>query len=997
MKAVVKQPRIYVYTEPQYEPQGILKVGYTSTGNVDKRIREQFPIAKPGASPYRTLLDVPAIDDQGNPFTDKKVHAYLKLSGVPCLKRADGHDTEYFQCPLATVEHAIAEIKAGHRFEPTRYLTYPMRPEQCQAVEQTSGYFLSHPREQADSLPPKFLWNAKMRFGKTFTAFQLAKQMKWTRMVVLTYKPAVEDEWRRELLDHVDFEGWQFVSRDGLAFEDADPSKPICWFISFQDILGVDRQTGEGKARFEVAHSVDWDCVVLDEYHFGAHREGAKAIYELASVDDDLNRAVDPEDREAEEAEASITPPVGIVPLQTKTLLYLSGTPFQALQSGEFLEEQIFTWSYIDEQRAKESWQGDLGSNPYAELPQMKLVTYELSPALRAVAEQGENNEFSLNEFFRATPSNKDRTASFVHEAEVQHFLEFISGRHVVNRFSEDGRKIETSAPLAPKGGATHSLWFLPNIAACRAMKELLDRQQNAALFSGHKAVLAAGPEAGMGVRAKDPVVEAIGDGVSGRTITLSCMKLTTGVTVKQWSAVLILRDIASPETYFQTAFRCQSPWAETGFDPKNPTARKILKSSCLVYDFSPQRALNLVFEYCSINNRENRRLGDVLSEFEHLLPIYAYADGLLQRLKADDIWNFAAVGTGKTMLARRWQSLLLVIVTKETITKLQANPELIDAVQGLEQFRAYKASIGETLSHIIAEEERLAKPKREGREPTAKESEEDKSLRKEKQALREALVRFLTRVPHFMYLTDFREESLTDVIRELDSELFERVTGMKVVDFDKLVQIGLFNKALITQAILAFRRFEEPSLNYMGGGRILKKIGTFDASVSPEESDEVLGIPKRVRYAIKPISSDRLGRSARQIVAALLPSRTFSFRGSEKLLHRYEAGTKLCLYEKGSGIFAWIELDGPVGPGKMAKKALADPDLFLFDAPIRDSGWVDPPVVIDVALRSQLDWIVGKNKTRWAALVRTATVINEHDYLLLTRQSVDERNLPAE
>jgi hypothetical protein len=999
--SAVRKPRVYVYTEPQFaakpwtgdrQGSGLLKIGYTSTGDSEKRIRQQFRTAKPGETPFSILYDTEALTDAGVEFMDHGVHNWLVRDGVRRIFTDEGGRTEWFECTVDEVKHAIAEIKAGRSFERQRHETYAMRPEQIAAVEKAAAYYLANPRQGEDGPAPKFLWNAKMRFGKTFATFQLAQFMGWKRLLILTYKPAVAAEWERELMTHVDFEGWQFVHRDGLQLEEADPERPICVFASLQDILGTEEKNGRrvGKARFAEARKIDWDCIGLDEYHFGAHRDGAKILYERESVDGSYAPLA--EDLEMAREEAAI-PDLDELPLRRKHLLFLSGTPFRALSSGEFLEDQIYTWSYADEQRAKAAWRPENGPNPYRMLPEMTLATYELSPALRAIAEKGETNEFSLNELFRAewprgengTPDRSGQP-TFVHEAEVQHFLEFISGRHMTEVFTEDGRKIEIHAPLVASSGADHTLWFLPDVPACKAMGELLRRKSSTALFGDVTVVIAAGNEAGMGAKAKEPVVEAIASRKTRRTFTLSCMKLTTGVTVPQWSAVLIMRDITSPETYFQTAFRAQSPWTEK--DPHGEGGIRVLKENCIVYDFSPQRAVNLVFEYCASNNREGRKIEHVLEEFVGLLPIYAYAGGVSERLSADKVWEYAAVGVGATMLAKRWQSTQLVRVDDQTLSKVLNYPELVKALDGLEQFRSLKSSVRDQMQKIISAEQALKKPRSEGREPTREESVLDKANRKAKQDLREKLVKFLTRVPHFMYLTDFREEALRDVIRELDSELFERVTGMRVADFDQLAQLGLFNSALINQAILAFRRFEEGSLNYVGGGRIIKRIGAFDTSVTPEERDESLGIPSRVKYAIKPIAPDRTGRSVREVLATIFKAGVFAFSPKEQLLWRYADGTKLCIYEKGSGVIAWLELAGGVAQGSRARQILADPDLFPLEAPVKDFGWVEPTVVIDDDMRSNLDWMSGKVDEQWGYMVLGSSIITEHDFRLLTGQS---------
>ena len=991
--------RVYVYTEPGKYEEGdrVVKIGQTATGDSLARIWAQYPTAKPGDRPFILLADFEAVNRNGNRITDKAVHAFLRDAGFQQLRGASksGDDkrrqTEWFRCSVEDVENAMLSLRDGRRYEPSRHLAYQMRPEQRRAVEITSRYFAANPRSQAGEAPPRFLWNAKMRFGKTFTAFQIAKHMGWTRVMVLTYKPAVENEWYQEIASHIDFDGWQMISRGRMDYEQADQSKPIVWFASFQDIMGRDRETGEGKQRFEAARAIEWDAVILDEYHFGAHRDGARVVYDPSFAEESEDPTADPEDLEAVRDLAAITPEVGVVPLDTRHLLYLSGTPFRALKSGEFSEDQIFTWSYADEQAAKAAASARGGYNPYADLPQMQLITYELSPELRSVAAQGMDNEFSLNEFFRAVRpegAGPDDDPVFLYEEHVLSFLEFLVGNTTTSHFAADGTRIEAYPPIAAKVGADHTFWFLPNVPACRAMRRLLERHR---AYAGYQIILAAGDEAGMGAKAKHPVVEAIGEALrpgadKRRTITLSCMKLTTGVTIKQWSAVIVLRDISSPETYFQTAFRAQSPWSER--DPEEPTAQKIMKQSCFVYDFSPQRALNIVFEYCVNNNRGGKRIGDAIGELLHFMPVIAISDGIRQVIQPDEIWEYATVGVGATMIAKRWQSPLIVNVSDEALTRLMDDPQTIEAIGGIEQFRALKRDLGDDLRHIVSESKALKAPDREGRTPTPEEAKRKDVNRKAKKELREKLIKFLTRIPHFMYLTDFREEAIEDVIRRLDTDLFRRVTGLGVDDFDRMVQIGLFNRAHINQAIIAFRRFETDSLNYVGGGFVHQRFGGFDTALRLDEVDDVLGVSRDIRYAIKSVGTDRIGRPARDTVQALFDAGRFAFSANERLLRRYGPGTRIALYEKGVGVIAWIELAGRPRPGYVAKRVIADPDLYPIDAPIQSCGLVDPPFVLTDHARASLDWFALQPDVQWSALVHGPKMITERDFVTLTRQN---------
>ena len=354
-------PRIYAYSDSHEQFLGLLKIGYT-TKSVDERVRQQYPILSPGKPTYTIHLDESAVRKDGSTFTDREVHKHLIRAGY--LNRTG----EWFKCSVEDVKSAINAIKAGNLQHHGRSDTFTMRPEQAEAVHKTAAFFSSYQHDE-DNQVPHFLWNAKMRFGKTFASYQLALKMGWKRVLVLTFKPAVQSAWEDDLLSHVDFVDWQFINRDGLSYEEADKSKPFVCFGSFQDFLGKN-SAGGIKLKNEWVHVIHWDCVIFDEYHYGAWRENAKELFE----------AEDKKEVKAQEGAGIDFFDEDILPITTSHYLYLSGTPFRAIESGEFIEEQIFNWTYSDEQKAKHEWQGE--GNPYAALPRMVLMTYQLPDSI---------------------------------------------------------------------------------------------------------------------------------------------------------------------------------------------------------------------------------------------------------------------------------------------------------------------------------------------------------------------------------------------------------------------------------------------------------------------------------------------------------------------------------------------------------------------------------------------------------------------------------------
>jgi len=662
--------------------------------------------------------------------------------------------------------------------------------------------------------------------------------MSWKKILVLTFKPAVQSAWEEDLKSHIDFKGWQFISRNGLTFEDIDKSKPFVCFGSFQDYLGKN-DVGGIKTKNEWVHTTNWDCVVFDEYHYGAWRENAKDLFE----------AEDKKEVKFGEGEGIDYFDEEIMPITTNAYLYLSGTPFRAITSGEFIEEQIFNWTYSDEQKAKEEWtcteqgQSECSENPYASLPRMVLLTYQLPDSIREIAIKGEFNEFDLNIFFSAY--GEGFTAKFKYEDEVQKWLDLIRGSYLETTI--DNLKLGAKKPPMPFSDArllnvlSHTFWFLPSVASCYAMNNLMAQKQNK-FYHDYKIIVAAGTNAGIGVEALPPVFEAMDNPLKTKTITLSCGKLTTGVTVKPWTGIFMLRNSSSPETYFQAAFRVQSPWTIFNSDDKSPNKEEIIKQECYVFDFAPDRALRQIADYsCRLNVNESNPEKKV-EEFIHFLPVLAYDGSSMKQIDAAGILDMAMSGTTATLLARRWESALLVNVDNNTLQRLMNNEKAMQALMNIEGFR----NLNQDIETIINKSESVKKTKKEAneRDLTKEEkkelTEEEKKYKSLRKQIQEKLIKFATRVPVFMYLTDYRERSLKDVITQLEPGLFKKVTGLSVVDFELLVSLGVFNSALMNDAVYKFKRYEDASLVYVGVNKHEgEDVGLYDTVLSEKDYQE--------------------------------------------------------------------------------------------------------------------------------------------------------------
>lgn len=810
------RPRIYAYAIADAAHHGLLKVGQT-TRDVKRRVAEQLRTA--AIQNFTIELDEAAERDDGTLFTDHDVRLALVKKGF------ENTTLEWVRCTVADVATVLAELRSGKQLGGTHHETFGLRDEQLDAVNKTQRYYQSIWAEDANAVP-RFLWNAKMRFGKTFTTYQLAKKLQTKRVLVLTFKPAVEDAWKTDLENHVDFDGWQYLSRStGGDPTQIDRAKPVVYFGSFQDLLGHDA-AGNIKPRNAWLHAVNWDLVVFDEYHFGAWRDTAKELFEgeddavvkketkleyageLDGINEDLNVL---SHREAE-----------FLPITTRAYLYLSGTPFKALATGEFIEEQIFNWTYTDEQRAKVAFAATYPAkrNPYGALPQMRLLTYQMPDELLAIASGGEFDEFDLNAFFEAT--NTGTAAEFKHKSDVQKWLDIIRGGYAAQ--SAELLKTGTRPPfpysdvrLLPY--LQHSFWYLPNVAACHAMANLLAERHNT-FWLGYEVVVAAGTAAGVGLEALPPVRSAIGSGFATKTITLSCGKLTTGVTVAQWSSILMLRNLKSPESYFQAAFRVQSPWSIKNPNGDNPTEEEILKPVCFVFDFAPTRALRQLSEYGIGLSPGESNPENAVRDLVAFLPVLAFDGANMTQIDAGGILDIAMAGTSATLLARKWESALLVNVDNGTLRRIFDSPEAMAAVARIEGWRALGDKVIETIINKSEKVKDLKTKAKEG-ELSANEkkelSEEEKEYKSKRRLVQEKLIKFATRIPAFMYLTDFRENTLQDVITKLESDLFLTVTGLSVQDFHLLVRLKVFNTEQMNQAVFAFRRYEDASLRYTG------------------------------------------------------------------------------------------------------------------------------------------------------------------------------------
>tara|TARA_R110001592_G_scaffold162565_1_gene395834 strand:- start:513 stop:1961 length:1449 start_codon:yes stop_codon:yes gene_type:complete len=472
----------------------------------------------------------------------------------------------------------------------------------------------------------------------------------------------------------------------------------------------------------------------------------------------------------------------------------------------------------------------------------MVMLTYKLPSNIEEIAKRGEFDEFDLNEFFSA--EGKDEDAKFKHINEVQKWLELIRGN-----FSEtiyDNLRQGGTKPAMPfsdyriKNNLNHTVWFLPDVKSCHAMANLLKSRQNT-FYRDYQVIVAAGTKAGIGIKALPPVLLKMEPSpIDTKTITLTCRKLLTGVTVRPWTGIFMLRNTTSAQTYFQSAFRVQSPWTVSELSEKdNKTKDIILKEECYVFDFAPNRTLKLVSDYCKLNTEINTSEEKKIDEFLKFLPILSYDGFDMHMVDANEVLEVSSAGTSSTLLAKRWMHDSLIYVDNLTLQRLLGDDKAIEVLMKIEGFRKIKEDI-ETIINKTTQIKNLKKKKVKSNlnDDDKKElSDAEKEYKNKKDMIKKKLKQFASRIPIFMYLTDYRENHLEDVITKLDSRLFKKVTGLEISDFELLVNKGVFNKPLMNLAIKDFKTYEDSSLQYLGlTTHKFERYGLMDTVVSKKD-----------------------------------------------------------------------------------------------------------------------------------------------------------------
>lgn len=548
-------PQIYAYTLPDInENDGWIKIGYTERQNADERIREQTKTAAINLKYSKLWVEPAKFNNSDNWFKDKQFHTYLRnFKNVPQRKNSEWF--YYNGTPEDSYRH-FNEFINNEFNQDEKTLDYQLRTEQEAAILKTVEYIRNNPYGE-------FLWNAKPRFGKTLTTYDLARKLDVRKVLIVTNRPAIANSW---FDDFAKFIAWQtdfaFVStsdslkdrpvitHDEFVHQRATGKKRMLAFISLQDLKGAISFGGKYD-KLTWVKEVQWDLLVIDEAHEGVDTFKTDIAFE------NINR---------------------------NFTLHLSGTPFKALASGKFNQNQIYNWSYANEQEAKANWSNPDENNPYETLPRLNLFSYQISQMITDEVNKGAQIDgkdmdyaFDLNEFFEISDDGK-----FIHELDVEKWLDTLT-RNEKYPFSTKELRDELK----------HTFWILNRVASAKALQKLLRKHP---VFENYEIVLAAGDGSNDDQIVNQKSLERVREAIkaSDKTITLSVGQLTTGITVPEWTAVLMLSNLKSPSLYMQAAFRSQNPWVY------EIDGQVYQKQNAYVFDFAPERTLTIYDEFAN-------------------------------------------------------------------------------------------------------------------------------------------------------------------------------------------------------------------------------------------------------------------------------------------------------------------------------------------------------------------------------------------------------------
>jgi len=618
-------PQIYAYTTPTVSSnQGWIKIGYTEKKDVEARIKEQSHTI---SVPTKTLWTEPAkFSDTNDWFTDKRFHSYL--SKYKDIKRRPSTEWFYYDGKPQQSHYDFLDFLNHKKSQIREELPYVLRPEQEDAVNKTLEYKKNH-------CGGKFLWNAKPRFGKTLTTYDFIKRSDAEKVLIVTNRPTIANSWFDDFEKFISWNtDYAFVStsdslknrsvmsREEFMLQMNNGKNKMLAFVSLQDLKGA-ISFGGSFDKLKWIKDLDWDLLVIDEAHEGVD------TFKTDIAFDNIKRDF---------------------------TLYLSGTPFKAVANGKFADNQIFNWTYTEEQDAKNNWSVNIQqNNPYRDLPRLNLFSYQISQMVtdkvnKGAEIDGENNDytFDLNEFFATNESGR-----FIHEQDVKKWLDSLTHNE---KYPFSTKELRNELK--------HTFWLLNRVASAKALEKLL---KNHPVFENYKVILAAGDgrtasedDQINNQKSYDRVRKAIK--ANKKTITLSVGQLTTGVTVPEWTGVLMLSNMKSPSLYMQAAFRAQNPWKyEINGDIYQ-------KKDAYIFDFAPERTLIIYDEFANDLSRKTTNGGgttknrkDNIQSLLNFFPVLAEDnDGKMINLDVNKVLTIPKSIKAKEVVRHGFMSNLL-------------------------------------------------------------------------------------------------------------------------------------------------------------------------------------------------------------------------------------------------------------------------------------------------------------------------------------------------
>ena len=715
-------------------------------------------------------------------FTDKDIKKILindfkyKTLGEESYKLKE-NETEKDFCNV--VKSIIVSLKTKTSLDLLITESFSMREEQEECVNKTYDAFI---KQDCKS----FLWNCKMRFGKTFTSYQLVKKLNYKKVLILTWKVAVEDSWKNDLIHHIDFKNYNFINKDKL--KDFNENNYNIVFISIPLLLAnkeLEQENIEGdnlekdkelteeqivtfKNKLKNISNVCWDLLIIDEAHYGTRSNKTEKILKV---------------------------------LEYNKKLELSGTPFKILNDNEYSNEEIYNWTYSDEQKKKKENEYLGERNPYKDLPEMKIWTFD---GVRKLLDNSlYEYDFNLNDLFTTRKYKREMAdlIEFSNLESVKRLIDFLCG----NKFDliED-RDIKESNVILPyfqdmRDKNKKSLWFLPNVDSVRAMENLL---RNHIFFKDYYIINATGKGEGSSKKSLEKYNEV--EKTKDKIIILSCGMLNTGVTMKSLNSVIVLQQKNSVQDFFQSIFRCQSP---------NPPSKKF----CYVFDFNPKKYFDNIIEFVKTNyNKDN---DDKKNIEDNLIETFLYLDGKMEKTTYETLMSYVTLDNNPEKIKKSFEKANMMNI--DLLYSFKDNKEIMDIIDSIPMYRNEKNTIKEEenkkekpLKDETEEEKKKRLEKEKERkiiqqENKKKKKETDYDIRKQK------LNVLISSLSIFIYITNAEEKNLKEIINTREKELFKKICFVSIDNFNKLYENKFFKEEILSKAIYSFWKEERISRDW--------------------------------------------------------------------------------------------------------------------------------------------------------------------------------------